>query len=307
MRRRSPAPRRRLVVRSLLICCLGAAAASAAIATAPSAAAVKRATPRPCAGARRAPATFQHVIWIIMENTSYSGIIGSSDAPYLNKLARQCGVAANFSAESHPSLPNYVAMTSGSTQGISDDGDPSQHPLSVPSIFSQLGSGWRALDESMPSNCDLNDGSSYAVRHNPAVYYTNIRSQCARQDVPLAAKPNLSARFTLITPNLCHDMHDCSTSSGDTWLAGFVPKILGSRVYRKQPTAVFITWDEGEGGGGNHIATLVLSRYTRPHTVSNKSFSHYSMLRTTEELLGIKARLGQAATAADMRGAFHLG
>ncbi|HEV8104493.1 MAG TPA: hypothetical protein VGP69_12245, partial [Gaiellaceae bacterium] len=91
------------------------------------------------------------MIWIVMENHSYGQIIGSHDAPYLNSLAHKCGLAANFSAESHPSLPNYVAMTSGSTQGISDDGDPSEHQLSVQSIFSQLGGGWRALDESMPS------------------------------------------------------------------------------------------------------------------------------------------------------------
>jgi phosphatidylinositol-3-phosphatase len=244
------------------------------------------------------------VIWIIMENHSYGQIIGSADAPYLNSLGHKCGIAANFSAESHPSLPNYIAMTSGSTQGISDDGDPSEHPLSVQSIFSQLGRGWRALDESMPSNCDLKDASSYAVRHNPAVYYTNIRHQCARQDVPLGAQPNLSARFTLITPNLCHDMHDCSAGQGDSWLAGFMPKILRSTAYRKQSTAVFITWDEGSGD--NHITTLVLSRYTRPHTVSGKAFNHYSLLRTTEALLGIHAKLGQAATAADMRRAFHL-
>ena len=83
-----------------------------------------------------------------MENRSYSEVIGSSDAPYVNRLAHECGLAANFSAESHPSLPNYVAMTSGSTQGIGDDGDPSQHRLAVPSIFSELGSGWR--DEQLP-------------------------------------------------------------------------------------------------------------------------------------------------------------
>jgi hypothetical protein len=244
------------------------------------------------------------VIWIVMENHSYGEIIGSRDAPYLNSLAHKCGLAANFSAESHPSLPNYVAMTSGSTQGISDDGDPSEHPLSVQSIFSQLGGGWRALDESMPSHCDLHDASSYAVRHNPAVYYTNVRGRCTHQDTPLGARPNLSARFTFITPNLCHDMHDCSAGQGDSWLAGFVPKILNSREYRKQPTAVFITWDEGSGD--NHIATLVLSRYTRPHTVSSTPFNHYSLLRATEALLGIHAKLGQAAAAADMRAPFHL-
>jgi phosphatidylinositol-3-phosphatase len=296
--------RRLLALAPLLVGSLVVAGHSFAAATGPDRAGSTRAVAKPCGGRRRPPATFRHVIWIVMENRSYSDVIGSSHALYLNKLAHKCGLASNFSAESHPSLPNYVAMTSGSTQGIGDDGDPSQHRLAVPSIFSQLGGGWRALDESMPSDCDLNDASEYAVRHNPAVYYTGIRGRCARQDMPLGARPKLSARFTFITPNLCHDMHDCSASQGDSWLAGFVPKILGSREYRKQATAVFITWDEGSGD--NHIPTLVLSRYTRPHTVSGKAFSHYSLLRTTEALLGIKAKLGQAATAADMRGAFHL-
>jgi phosphatidylinositol-3-phosphatase len=296
--------RRLLVFAPLLVGSVVVAGHSLAAATGPDRAGATGAAGRPCSGRRKPPATFKHVIWIVMENHSYGEIIGSSDAPYLNSLAHKCGVAANFSAESHPSLPNYIAMTSGSTQGISDDGGPSEHQLSVPSIFSQLGGSWRALDESMPSHCDLNDASEYAVRHNPAVYYTSIRARCARQDTPLAAQPNLSARFTFITPNLCHDMHDCSAGQGDSWLAGFVPKILRSREYRKQSTAVFITWDEGSGD--NHIPTIVLSRYTRPHTVSSKPFSHYSLLRTSEALLGIRAKLGHAAAATDMRRAFHL-
>src|SRR5919201_7009042 len=90
-----------------------------------------------------APATVSHVIWIWMENHSYSEIIGSSSAPYINRLASQCGLATNFFAESHPSLPNYIAATSGSTQGITDDALPSSHPLNVSSIFGQVGPGMR--------------------------------------------------------------------------------------------------------------------------------------------------------------------
>jgi hypothetical protein len=267
----------------------------------------QKSTPRPCGGLRKPPpSTFGHVIWIVMENSSYGDIVGSSDAPYLNTLAHECGLAANYSALAHPSLPNYIGMTSGSTQGITDDGSPSEHSLSVPSIFSQLPNGWRALDESMRRTCDLSNGGGYAVRHNPAVYYTNIRAGCAHSDVPLTSRPKLTARFTFITPNLCHDMHDCSTPTGDTWLAGFVPKILRNHVYRSGKAVVFITWDESEGSGNNQVATLVLSRYTRPGTVARKAFNHYSLLRTTEALLGIRAKLGHAATAADMRAAFHL-
>ncbi len=259
---------------------------------------------RPCGSARKPPLHYRHVVWILMENTSYGQVIGSPDAPYLTSIARRCGVAANYSAESHPSLPNYIALTSGSTQGISDDDDPSAHPLSVPSIFSQLGSQWRVLAESMPSNCAASGSHLYAVRHNPAVYYTNIRRQCASQDVPLAAAPDISARFTLVVPNLCHDMHDCSTQTGDRWLAGFLPKVLNAPAYRSGTTAVFITWDEGSGD--NHVATVVISPSIPSGIAPSRSFNHYSLLRTTEDLLGVRVHLGAAASAAGMRSAFHL-
>jgi hypothetical protein len=254
----------------------------------------------PCGTARRRPA-WQHVVWVVLENTDYGGIVGARGAPYFNKLARKCGVATRFSAETHPSLPNYIAMTSGSTQGISDDADPSAHRLSVPSIFSQLGGDWRSLHESMPRNCAPTPSGLYAVKHNPAAYYTNVA--CAAQDMPLANPPDLSARFTFVKPNLCHDMHDCSVANGDAWMAGFLPKVLNSPQYRAGRTALFITWDEGTRP--NRIPTFVIAPSTRRGTMSATAFSHYSLLRTTEEMLGLP-RLGRASTAASMRSAFHL-
>lgn len=251
------------------------------------------------------PASYEHVVWIVMENHGYGSIVGSKDAPYINSLAQQCGLAANFFAEAHPSLPNYIAMTSGSTQGIADDNPPSSHPLAVPSIFSQLSGNWRSLEESMPTACDLSDSDPYAVRHNPAVYYTNVRADCAARDVPLTDPPDLSARFTFVTPDLCHDMHDCPVGTGDAWLSVFVQKLLSSAEYQGGGTAVFITWDEDGGDSGNHIPAMVLSPYTRPGTRSSSSFDHYSMLRTTEELLGLPL-LGRASSATSMRSAFGL-
>ena len=88
-------------------------------------------------------AHYDHVVVIMLENVGYS-IVGSSDAPYFNQLTEKCGLATNYLAVAHPSLPNYVALTSGSTQGITDDGEPSSHPLGMASIFSELGSNWRA-------------------------------------------------------------------------------------------------------------------------------------------------------------------
>jgi phosphatidylinositol-3-phosphatase len=284
--------------------CGGQPAASSDAATlAPRTVAATSAACRTGAG-RRAP--LRHVVWIVMENQAYSSVVGSGAAPYLTRLAASCGLATRFSAEAHPSLPNYIAMTSGSTQGITDDADPSAHRLTARSLFSQLGTRWRALDESMPRACDLADSGQYAVRHNPATYYTGIRAQCAAQDLPLTAGSRLTAPFTFVTPNICDDMHSCSIQDGDRWLAGWLPRLLRAPQYRSGSMVVFITWDEDDGSADQHIPTIVISRHTRPGTRSATSFDHYSLLRTTEEILGLP-KLGAAAHAASMRGAFGLG
>jgi phosphatidylinositol-3-phosphatase len=261
---------------------------------------------KPCGTASAAP-RYAHVVWVVMENHAYSQIIGSSEAPYTNELAAQCGLATNYKAIAHPSLPNYIAMTSGDTQGVDNDFGPSAHPLPAASIFSQSGTGrWRALQESMPENCDLGNWGKYAVRHNPAAYYTGIRADCAHQDVPLGSTPDLSARFTFVTPNLCNDTHDCSVSTGDAWLRAFFAKVFETSEYNSGRTAVFLTWDEDDDSSANHIATLVVAPSVRPGTHSATAFTHYSLLRTAEELLDLKPLLGHAASAPSMRSAFNL-
>jgi phosphatidylinositol-3-phosphatase len=271
------------------------------------ASAIPRAQQGPCGTAPIRPLAWQHVVWIVMENHSYSQVIGSPSAPYENALAAQCGLATNYFAITHPSLPNYIAMTSGGTQGITDDNPPSSHPLNVPSIFSQLGTGgWRSLQESMPSNCYLGNSGQYAVKHNPAAYYTNIRTDCQTYDVPLGATPDISARFTFVTPNMCNDTHDCSVTTGDDWLKGFISKLTSSPEYQAGATAIFLTWDEDDFTDVNQIPTIVIAPSTVPGTKSATRFDHYSLLRTTEEMLGLTTYLGGAAGATSMRSAFNL-
>jgi len=259
----------------------------------------------PCGRTATPPASYDHVVWIVMENKAYGSIIGSASAPYTNQLAAQCGSASQFFAETHPSLPNYIAMTSGGTQGVTNDNGPSSWPLNVPSIFSQLPGAWRSLQESMTSNCQMTNTTLYAVKHNPAAYYTNVRTECATLDVPLTSTPDISARFTFVTPNLCNDTHDCSVATGDAWLSTFLGKVFASTEYAAGRTAVFLTWDEDDSSASNHIATLVAAPGVVAGTVSSAHFDHYSMLRTTEEMLGL-GFVGNAATAASMRGAFGL-
>ncbi|HWF25902.1 MAG TPA: alkaline phosphatase family protein [Solirubrobacteraceae bacterium] len=207
---------------------------------------------------------YTHVIWIMMENHSYGDIIGNTaQAPYINSLAGECGLATNYHNISHPSLPNYIAATSGlplaSLKPFTNDCGPSHKcSTSAPSIMSQT-SSWKAYEESMPSNCYRKNRGEYAVRHNPGPYYTSLTS-CATNDVPYTrlagdlAGGNLPA-FSFITPNLIDDMHDGTIAQGDSWLAANVPAVLGSPEYQAGNVAIFITWDEGGGGTSNDCAT----------------------------------------------------
>jgi phosphatidylinositol-3-phosphatase len=268
----------------------------------------------PC-GTAKAPRTWKHVVWIWLENSSYDRIIGSSSAPTLNRLARQCGLASDYSGVTHPSLPNYIAATSGGTWGITDDGSPAEHSVAQQSIFGQLEAHrrpWRSYEEGMPGNCALESSGRYAVKHNPAAYYTRSRRRCARWDVPLAPALASDLRhdrlpaFAFVTPDLCNDMHDCPVAAGDAWLARWVPAIVNSRAYRSGSTVLVVTFDEGEGGS-DRVATIVVSPSTPPGTRSGVTFDHYSLLKTTEQLLGLPLLAhARDASTASMRAAFHL-
>lgn len=261
-------------------------------------------TPTAPCGYPNLPVHYTHVVWILLENVGYS-LVGSPSAPYFNALASECGLATNDHAVAHPSLPNYVALTSGSTQGISDDGEPSAHPLRVASIFSQLRGRWRAYAQSMPSPCDVVTSGTYAARHNPAVYYVNVRGACRRRDVAMPARLDLGAPFTFIAPNVCDDMHSCPLTVGDRWLHGLVDQLVANPLYRAGSLAVFITFDESDSSATNQIPTLVVAPSVPRGLRVGVALTHYSLLRTSEQLLGL-APLGAARTARSLIGPFHL-
>jgi phospholipase C len=267
-----------------------------------------------CGTRAGAPAHVSHVIWIWFENHAAGEIVGSAEAPNMTALARGCGVASNYFAVSHPSLPNYIAATSGSTQGVSDDGSPKDHPLTAISLFEQARTA-RSYEESMPSPCDPNDAYPYATKHNPELYFTRIRRACATNDLPLgttAKGPFVTEldsdtlpAFSFVTPNLCNDMHDCPVATGDAWLGRWIARITGSPAYRAGQTVVFITWDEDDHTADNRVPLIAVSPWTTPGTRATAHFTHYSLLRTSEELLGLR-RLGQAKRAPSLRAAFGL-
>jgi len=174
-----------------------------------------------------------------MENAEYGEVIGSGDAPYVNSLARRYGLATSSYAVAHPSLPNYLALTAGSTQGVSSDCSECQ--ASGPSIVDQLeasGVSWRAYLEGVPGPCFRGaEADGYAKKHNPFAYYPAVagsRSRCTKLVGFARLAADLRAgtlpTYAWITPNLCDDGHDCGVDAGDRFLARTVPSPCTSSV-----------------------------------------------------------------------------
>ena len=286
-----------------------------------------------CGTVRRHPHRYDHVVWILMENHSFGQIVDSPSAAFINGLIADCGLATNYHNITHVSLPNYVGAVTG--LALPDllkfdlDCSPSATcSTDANSIFAQVPS-WKGYMDSMATNCQTTGFVGYAVRHNPPAYLTSLVG-CAVSDVPY---PELQAdldadtlpAFSFITPNTVTDMHDGpdpgAIQHGDTWLAAELPKILGSAAYQSGQTVVFVTFDEGENGPGFaigedcaqnttdescHIPTIVISPSTPPGATSTRLFNHYSLLRTTEQLLGVRRKLGLARRARSMRRPFNL-
>jgi phosphatidylinositol-3-phosphatase len=249
--------------------------------------------PTPLATPSPVTTSQSHVFVIVMENRSYSQALSGS---YTAVLAKKYSVATDYHGVSHPSLPNYLALTSGSTWGITDDG---YHRLPAGGLGAQLTSAgvvWRAYMEGMTKGC-FNSPYPYALKHNPFAYYGG---SCPSQVVDFshfaADLKGEVPRFVWITPGLCHDGHDCSTATADQWLAQTVPQILATDAW-KNNGLLLITWDEGDDSA-NHVLALAIQPNSSA-IASAHAYNHYSMLATIEDRLGLP-RLGKAAEAIAM-------
>jgi hypothetical protein len=260
---------------------------------------------------------YTKVVNIWMENKGYNSVIGSSAAPYENSLANTYGLATAFGNVTHPSLPNYIAATSGGTQGVTDDNGPSSHQLQAQSIFGQLnaaGKTWKAYQESMTSNCLLSNTGSYVVKHNPAAYYVPLRTSCAQRDVPMGTVTagnflndvtNGLPNFSFVTPNMINDTHDADVATGDRWVQSWIPKIMAGPDYQAGRLIIILSWDE-TSGTETRQPEIVISPTTKG-IKTGVSMNHYSRLAALQSLFGL-APLGNATAArgAAYRSAFHL-
>ena len=270
-------------------------------------------TPSPTVNATSTPTSlvpnFQHIVIVVFENEEFGSVVGNSKMPYFNKLARSYTLLTQYYAVTHPSLPNYIAMIGGDTLGITFDctscrvvPDDTQ---SLPDLVEASGRTWKTYQEDMPSSCFAGtESGKYAMKHNPFIYFMPIRldaQRCNRSIVPLTqlsldiaagAFPN----FIFVTPNMCNDAHDCDVRTADTWLEGFMNRLMPPLDQSDQPYLIVLTWDEGQGNhsccglpaeAGGRIATILVSPQAKNGFQDSTPYTHYSLLKTIESAWGL--------------------
>lgn len=239
---------------------------------------------------------FDHIVVVVEENHSYSDVIGSPAAAYLNTLARRGASFSHAYAVTHPSQPNYLALFSGNTQGVTSDDCPRTSPAdNLGHQLTAAGLRFAAYSEDLPSTgYDGCVSGDYARKHAPWVDFPNVPTSA---NLPLGAFPtdySTLPAVSFVIPNLRHDMHDGSVAQGDSWLRQHLDGYAQWAL--TQHSLLVITWDEDDDSNDNHIPTIILGAGVRVGTYSER-IDHYTLLRLLEDSFGLSA-LGSAARAA---------
>lgn len=263
------------------------------------------------------------VFVIVLENQDWSSIKGSRSAPFINgTLLARFAHAENYrNGGLHPSLGNYITLEAGDKMGITFDAAPADVHLGVTchlaTYLEAVSVSWKAYEEGIDGKtCPVVDTGSYAVRHDPFVYFDDIATDEARCTAHVRPYAELGrdleagtvARYNFITPDLCNSGHDsCApyrdqVRQSDAWLERELPTIMASHAYQ-DGGAIFITWDES-AVGDHPIGMIVVSPFAKIGYAGSLPYSHASTLRTVEETLGLTPLLRGAATVASLSDLF---
>jgi phospholipase C len=253
----------------------------------------------PCIGAS-APAQWRHIVVVMFENKTYDKVIGK--VPYITNLANKCATAttwmdSNTKVDGSPdgiynSKPSYATLTNGlppSVHGLTDD--TYSATTNVDNIYNQLnlaGKSFKDYYEAGAGGCGVRFSGDY---HDPIRYYTDVVSICNAHDVPLSTfmtdvnSGNLPA-FSMILPANTHNMHNNSVANGDAYAQTILDPILNSQAYAKGDLAIFFLWDE-DSPIPNVLLAPSIATGTKIKAPAGNPVSHFSALRTWEEMLGL--------------------
>jgi phospholipase C len=265
-----------------------------------------------------APRHIEHVFVIVLENTNWAEFHHHADAPFIGHL-----IATEAHADSyenvphlHPSEPNYIWLEAGSSLGIKTDSDPAENHRATRDHLTDLlrdaGITWKGYFQGVSgTECPLRSRGLYAAKHDPFVFFDDVTGE-RKSDDPYCiahvrpfeelahdlADTATTPRYAFIAADLCHDMHDTCPpignriAQGDRWLKSTVEMIQASPAYRD--SAVFVTWDENEGGD-RPIGLILVSPFAKPSYFNTVKYTHSSTLKTVQEILGVQPLLGDAA------------
>ena len=239
---------------------------------------------------------FDHIVLVMFENHAYSQINGSSSAPYFNSLASQGAKFTKSYAITHPSQPNYIALFSGSTQGVTSDDCPKN--FTGTNLQSQLvGAGltFKGYSESMPSNGYTGCSSgNYQRKHNSWVDFSSVPAASNLTYASFLSSSNYASLPTVafVTPNMCNDMHDCSVGTGDTWLKNNLDAY--AQWAKTHNSLLIVTFDEDNRLALNQIFTVFVGAHVVTGSYSEQ-INHYNVLRTIEGAYGLPGINGAAS------------
>ncbi|MEV4740266.1 alkaline phosphatase family protein [Streptomyces sp. NPDC049555] len=260
----------------------------------------------PDSAAATAVPTPDHVVVVVFENHAYDQVIGSSSAPYINALAKDGANLTASYAETHPSQPNYYALFSGDTQGVTDDSCVDPGFSDAPNLASELldaGRTWASYNESLPAEGSTTCSSGkYRQKHNPWFGFSNVPTSSAHTFSAFPRDYSALPAVSFVVPNLCSDMHDCSIGTGDTWLKN---NLKGYADWAKTHNSLLlITFDEDNRLSGNRIPTVLYGEPVKAGATSGTTYNHYDVLRTLESMYGLP-HAGNAAGGKDITGIWN--
>ena len=236
---------------------------------------------------------FTRIMTIVLENASYDDALRQ---PFLAGLARRGALMTHFFAESHPSQPNYIALISGSTQGVTTDDNVTVDARHIGDLLEAKGLDWKVYAEDYTGNCFLGArAGAYVRKHVPFLSFKNVTqvpARCAKivgaSELAVDVSKGSLPAYALYVPNLKNDGHDTGVAYADRWLSAMLAPLLNNPQFMKGMLLV-VTFDEGKHWlfGGNRVATVLIGDSVKPGTVLDADYNHYALLRLVEDTFGL--------------------
>lgn len=232
------------------------------------------------------------IMTVVLENTGYGKALRQ---PFLKSLIRRGALLKDFSAVSHPSQPNYIALIAGSTFGVASDRNVTLDKPHIGNLLDAKGLSWKVYAEGYPGACFLGARhGEYVRKHVPFLSFKNVQTnpaKCARivkaSELASDIRNGTLPAWSLYVPDLNNDGHDTGVAYADRWLKRTFGPLLDNPKFMRGMLFI-VTFDEGHGVlNGNHVVTILLGDAVRPGSVSNAASNDYSLLRLAEDVFGL--------------------